>query len=185
MRGVPLREVTSGPVTVRCWQPTDAALLHEAVLDSIDHLRPWMPWARSEPLDLDDRRALISEWIRRWDAGEEHSCAIVVDSELVGACGLHRRIAPDGLEIGYRVRTGRTGAGVATEAVRALIHLAFSLDGISHVEIHHDAANIASRRVPEKVGFTLVEERPDDVEAPGEVGIEAVWRLTRPAEHPR
>lgn len=181
MRCVPLREVGSGPVTVRCWQPADAAALHEAVLDSIDHLRPWMPWARSEPLGLDHRRALIDEWIRRWDAGEEHGCAIVVDGELVGACGLHPRIGPGGLEIGYWVRSGRTGAGVATEAVRALVRLAFSLDGIDHVEIHHDVANVASRRVPEKVGFTLAEERADGAEAPGEVGIEVVWRLTRPA----
>ena len=69
---------------------------------------------------------------------------------------------------------------MATEAVRALSHLAFALDGITHVEIHHDAANVASRRVPEKVGFTRVGARADRVRAPGEVGIEVVWRLTRP-----
>ena len=180
MRSGPPSEVVSGSVTVRRWEPADAPLLHEAILDSIDHLRPWMPWAASEPLTLDARRALIDRWREAWESGADRTCAIVVDGDVVGGCGLHRRIAHNGLEIGYWVRAGRTGAGVATAAVRALVRLAFSLEVISHVEIHHDAANLASRRVPEKVGFTLVEERADATLAPGEVGIEVVWRLTRP-----
>ena len=184
MPDAPPTEVSSGQVTVRRWRPADAVLLHEAILDSVDHLRPWMPWAASEPRTLDAHCALIDEWARAWDVGEDLTCAIVVGADVVGGCGLHRRIAVDGLEIGYWVRAGRTGAGVATEAVRALIRLAFSLDGITHVEIHHDAANLASRRVPEKVGFTLVEERADGVDTPGEVGVEVVWRLARPGDGP-
>ena len=34
---------------MRCWEPRDAPLLKEAVDSSLDHLRPWMPWAHDEP----------------------------------------------------------------------------------------------------------------------------------------
>jgi ribosomal-protein-serine acetyltransferase len=49
------------------------------------------------------------------------------------------------------------------------------------VEVVHDAANTASGRVPRRLGFTEVERRArgQGAVAPGEVGIEVVWRLTR------
>lgn len=77
------------------------------------------------------------------------------------------------------MRSGRTGQGVATGAVRALIQAAFSIEGVTYVEIHHDAANAASARVPEKLGFTRLSEQPDVPAAPGEVGIDVTWRLHR------
>ncbi len=78
------------------------------------------------------------------------------------------------------MRGDRTRQGIATDAARALVEAAFSVDGITHVEIHHDAANAASRRIPEKLGFTCIGRRPDDVVAPAEVGIDVIWRLDRP-----
>jgi ribosomal-protein-serine acetyltransferase len=53
------------------------------------------------------------------------------------------------------------------------------MPGVDYVEVHHDAANVASRRIPERLGFSFVEEREDVVAAPAEVGIEWVWRLDR------
>ena len=170
-----------GSVRVRRWRMEDASGLHQLLLANLEHLRPWMGWVTAEPLSLEERRGKITEWCARWDAGEDFSYAIVEDAggELLGGCGLHRRSAPDGLELGYWVRGDRTGQGVATDAARALVVAAFSVDGISHVEIHHDAANTASRRIPEKVGFTCIGERPDDVVAPAEAGIDVIWRLDR------
>lgn len=180
MAAGPPERVRVGGVTVRRWRPEDAEALHEALLADLEHLRPWMAWVAGEPLSLDERRARLAEWSRRWDAGEDFSFAIVDDAgDVLGGCGLHRRIGPGGLEIGYWVRGDRTGRGVATDAARALVEVAFTFDDVTHVEIHHDAANAASRRVPEKVGFSRIDERPDEVVAPGEVGIEVIWRLQR------
>ncbi len=36
-------------LVLRCWNPTDAPLLKAAIDESLDELRPWMPWARNEP----------------------------------------------------------------------------------------------------------------------------------------
>jgi ribosomal-protein-serine acetyltransferase len=50
------------------------------------------------------------------------------------------------------------------------------------VEIHHDAANVASGRIPAKLGYARLGERPAaDLQpaAPGEVGTDVVWQFTR------
>ncbi|MFI5043865.1 MAG: GNAT family N-acetyltransferase [Acidimicrobiales bacterium] len=116
-----------------------------------------------------------------WEAGTDFNYGLFLGSEVVGGCGLHDRLGvTDGLEIGYWVRTGRTGRGVATTAVGALCQAAFRLGEVTHVEIHHDKANRASSRVPAKLGFRLVREIADEVYAPAEVGISCEWRLDRP-----
>lgn len=177
----PPERMSVGPVTIRRWVDADAAPLHALVLANLDHLRPWMAWIAAEPLSLPERQARIAEWTRRWDDDEDFSYAITDTSgDLLGSCGLHRRIGPTGLEIGYWVRGDRVGQGIATRAVAALTDAAFTVDGIDHVEIHHDAANLASRRIPEKNAFALVGESPDRPTAPAELGINLTWRRPRP-----
>lgn len=183
MPAQPAAPIAVDGVEVRRWRPEDASALHVLVLANVDHLRPWMPWASDEPLSSDARRELVDTWVSAWDAGADFAFAIVDTSgdELLGACGAHRRIGPGGLEIGYWVRSDMTGRGIAPAAVRAVVASVRVLDAVDHLEIHHDAANLASGRVAEKAGFRRVEERPDEVSAPGEVGIEVVWRLQLPS----
>jgi RimJ/RimL family protein N-acetyltransferase len=176
----PPESLTVDAITIRRWRADDTASLDEMVRTSVDHLRPWMPWVQNEPLSLAERTAKISRWVNEWDAAEDFAFAISDgEGQLLGVCGLHRIAEPDSLEIGYWVRAGRTGEGIATRAVQALAAAAFSMDAVAYVEIHVDAANTASARVAEKVGFTGVTERPEAPTAPGEVGIDVTWRLHR------
>ncbi len=90
------------------------------------------------------------------------------------------RIGAGGLEIGYWVHQALTGRGVATAASAALTEAAFGLPGIDHVEIHHDELNLASERIPVKLGYVCtgtVAARFDL--APGDSGMTKVWRITR------
>jgi RimJ/RimL family protein N-acetyltransferase len=158
--------------------------LQAVILANLDHLRPWVAWVAAEPLSLAEREAKIRDWNRRWDDGVDFPYAITGDSvddrgDIVGGCGLHRPDGSSGLEIGYWVRGDRLGQGIATRAVAALTEAAFSVEGVDHVEIHHDVANVASRRVPEKNGFELVGESSDEAAAPSEVGVTLIWRLRR------
>ena len=102
-------------------------------------------------------------------------------SVIVGGSGLHRRIGPHGLEIGYWIDHRRQRAGLATRVARLLTTTAFALPGIDTVEIHCDAANAASARIPEKLGFALADTTSVPVKAPGERGEERVYRMTRTA----
>lgn len=176
----PPDRLTDGAIVVRRCRAEDTEALDQAIAASVDHLRPWMAWIAHEPIPVDARRQLIAEWGERWNAGDEFVCAILAaddDRTIIGGCGLHPRIGAGGLEIGYWVRADRVRQGVATAAARLLTTAACTVDGIDRVEIHHDRANVASRAVPRRLGFAFIEERDDPVEAPGEEGVECIWRM--------
>jgi RimJ/RimL family protein N-acetyltransferase len=58
-------------------------------------------------------------------------------------------------EIGYWVRRSCKGKGYVTEAVQALVQLAFKKLGAERVEIHCSHLNEPSQRVAERCGFAL------------------------------
>jgi ribosomal-protein-serine acetyltransferase len=174
------RDEGAGALIVRRWRVDDAAPLHDALTESIEHLRPWMPWIADEPLTVDQRRARIAGWQTQWATGDR-VYGMFVGKEVVGGCGLHARIGPGGLEIGYWVRAGRTGRGYATEASRILTGIAFATPGIDRVEIRHDATNVASSRVPAKLGYVRVGDLHRPPVAPAETGVDHVWRMARDA----
>ena len=64
--------------------------------------------------------------------------------------------SPDEVELGYRLRKAAWGQGYGTEASRALIRKGFTELGVRRVVASTYADNLASRRVMEKAGLTLV-----------------------------
>jgi RimJ/RimL family protein N-acetyltransferase len=140
---------------LRCWEPTDATRLKDALDASVEHLRPWMPWAHDEPSPL----ASVAERLRlfrgRFDLDQEYVYGVfaVDDREVLGGAGLHPRSGPGSLEIGYWIRPERVRQGLATEASAALTQAAFRTCRVDRVEIHVDPANVASLGVPTKLGF--------------------------------
>ncbi len=140
---------------MRCWEPQDAPLLHEAIDVSLDDLRPWMPWAAEEPKALAERVALLRRFRGQFDLGSDFVYGIFErdESAVVGGTGLHTRVGGDAFEIGYWVRVDRAGVGLATEATAALTRVAFELCDVERVEIRTDPANERSRAIPRKLGF--------------------------------
>ena len=63
---------------------------------------------------------------------------------------------PKVVALGYRLRRAAWGKGYATEGVRTLIDLSFTELGIQRVVATTYEENLASRRVMEKAGMTLV-----------------------------
>ncbi|MGA9860230.1 MAG: GNAT family N-acetyltransferase [Solirubrobacteraceae bacterium] len=174
-----LPELIDGPgeLTLRRWTATDAPHLERAVTESVEHLRPWMPWAAEEPIGLRRRRQMIAGWEADWAEGGDVLMGIFLAGQIAGGCGLHRRIGPGGLEIGYWVHPAFLRRGLATGAAGLLAATTLDRPDISHVEIHHDKANHASAGVPRKLDFTLVAEVDEEPQAPAEIGVEWRWRL--------
>ena len=166
-------------LTLRRWVHADAPALSAAILESADHLRPWMPWIASEPVRLDDRVALIDRWNADWEQGGDLVVGIFMNGTVVGGSGLHRRRGPGVLEIGYWVHVDHVRKGIASEVSEVLTAVAFTVADIERVEIHHDKANEASAGVPRRIGFTLADEAPNAVLAPGETGTDCRWIITR------
>jgi RimJ/RimL family protein N-acetyltransferase len=170
-------EEEAGALVLRRWLPDDAPALGRAVAESAEHLRPWMAWIADEPLPVARRRAMIEKWGRDWADGGDVVLGAFLDGRIAGGCGLHRRIGPHGLEIGYWTHSAFLRRGLATRVAALLTEAALALPAVTHVEIHHDKANLASAGVPRTLAFQWLGEAADEPEAPGELGIECRWRM--------
>ena len=169
--------IEHAPVTLRRYRAEDADALFQAVTESLDHLRPWLPWAAE--YSRESAEEFLAGSVKDWDEGTAYNYAIVTGDALVGSIGLMTRCGPGGLEIGYWVRSAYTGRGLATAATAALVGQAFGLPGVDWVEIVHDELNVASGQIPRKLGFTEAGRRPLDAPSPSGTGTGVVWRLTR------
>jgi RimJ/RimL family protein N-acetyltransferase len=169
----------SGFVTVRRWRVADARALCEAVSESLETLLPWMDWAHEPLLGAAERRLEIGLAEKNWGSSGESRYGIFVGDTVAGSCGLHRRVGPRGLEIGYWLVPQFMGRGIATLAAGMLTDAAFTLPAVEFVEIHHDRANTRSGAVPERLGYRLLSEVVAPPKAPSDVGIECQWRVTR------
>lgn len=173
--------VAAGPLTLSRLTAADGPDLYEAAAASLAHLRPWMPWAQ------DFSRATIEEFVDRTgvrDHGPVSDAPYVVrdgTGTLVGVCGLHARLRPDALEIGYWVAAAHVRRGVTSLAAAALTAAALDVAGVAHVEIHHDRANHASAGVPAKLGYELVAKERSEAATPAASGEHWHWRMTREA----
>jgi RimJ/RimL family protein N-acetyltransferase len=173
-------------LVLRSWDPADAALLNQAVQESLEHLQPWMPWARGELPSLQERIG----WLRRcrgaFDLGEDYTYGIFnpTESRVLGGSGLHTRLGAGAREIGYWIHKDYINQGYATETAAALTKAAFEIEGVNRVEIHCDPLNARSAAVPRKLGYTLEAVLKQRVETePGVWRDSMVWTLTA-SEYP-
>lgn len=179
---VPAPRVNAGWLVCRRVEPGDAGALYDAVTVSAEHLRPWMPWAEGYTPEL--AQAFVEGNVARSGnpaVPEASYLACHSGGQLLGVCGLHARLGPGALEIGYWIDVRHTRRGVATLAAAALTELAMNTPGVQVAEIHHDRDNRASGAVPVRLGYELVATVDDEPAAPGEVGVELQWRMTRAA----
>jgi RimJ/RimL family protein N-acetyltransferase len=153
----PAYRIKTPRLVIRCWDPKDAPLLKQAVDDNIDHLLPWMSWARQEPETLQAKVERLRIARGKFDLNQDFGYGIFSPDEslVLGAAGLHARVGEGAREIGYWIHRGHINQGLATEAASALVKVAFEVDCIDRVEIHCDPNNTRSAAVPRKLGFTL------------------------------
>jgi len=153
--GEPPRQVVTARLLLRPYHPRDAALLKDAVDSSLEHLRTFMEWAWSAPEAESIVRDRLKDFRRSFERGHDWIYGIFTpdERELVGGCGLHRRIGPEALEIGYWIRASRVRQGLAFEAAAALTRVSFEQCGAIRTEIHVDPANLPSIGVAEKLGY--------------------------------
>lgn len=178
----PERIELDGALVVR-HRPHHAGALAAAIGASLEHLRPWMPWADAEAATAEFQRRRLTEEDPAWEQDENYVMLIVDpdESEVLGGTGFHRRGGPGTVEIGYWLRADQTGKGLMTRVAAALTAVGLDLDGIEQVEIHCDEANIASAGVPRRLGYELVEVVERERLAPADSGRHQVWVTRRAA----
>jgi RimJ/RimL family protein N-acetyltransferase len=141
---------------IRCYEPEDAPLLKAAVDSSIEHLLPWMPWARFEPQSVEDKVQLLRSFRGQFDLDQSYIYGIFSpdETEQLGGTGLHPRANEGSLEIGYWVAVGATGRGIATEVTAVLTRVGFELAGLDRIDIQVEPTNERSLAIPRKLGYT-------------------------------
>ena len=152
----PPYRIETDRLVIRCYEPEDAAQLKEAVDASLDHLRPWMPWARYEPQPLDQKIELLRMFRGQFDTDVNYTYGIFTpdESRLLGGSGLHPRGGPGSLEVGYWIRADETGQGIATEVTAVLTRAGVEHGGLERVDVQVDPENERSLSIPRKLGFT-------------------------------
>lgn len=169
-------QITGDRLTLRRWKPADAEHLKQAIDETLEGLKRWVPWGAAEPSELPVIRERLEKFEREFGHGGNWGFGIFDrdEQQLWGGIGLHGRIGPTAVEIGYWVRKSGEGLGIASTAVMMLTPVAMAA-GVSHVEIHCDPVNAASARVAAKAGFHHVETRERDYTAMGEPRDTMVW----------
>lgn len=152
----PAYRIRTSHLVLRCWNPGDAPLLKEAIDASLEHLRPWMPWADEEPEPVEKKIARLRHFRSRFDRDEDYVYAVFNPEEtrVLGGTGLHTRLGYRALEIGYWIHVDFINRGFATELSAALTKVAFEINHVQRVEIHCDPRNVRSAAVPGKLGYT-------------------------------
>lgn len=158
-------ELHTSRLVLRRWRPGDAVALQPVLAANVAHLAPWIPWRVAEPLDAGPLAVRLAEFSTAFDETREWRYGLFAseDGTVVGevslfprnSAGRVTRDAADHLEIGYWVRSDRTGEGLATEAARAARDLAATIGGVSRITIHCDERNAASAAIPQRLGFQL------------------------------
>ncbi len=163
-------KIESERLYIRPCLPGDGKIVHEAIVRSKEQLKMWLPFAKEERTvdEVEDGiRQSYAEFIKRTDF-RLHIFLKETD-ELIGSTGFHRvdwEIPK--VEIGYWLDTRHTRKGYMREVVQTLTTFAFDTLQVNRVEIRCDEKNIASRRIPEKLGYVLEGTlRNDDVSVSG------------------
>jgi RimJ/RimL family protein N-acetyltransferase len=175
--GVPERLTLDDGVVIRRYVEDDIAEQVDVVNADLDHLAPWMPWAQ-EPATLEGQLAWFRDTDKQWDEGTGFGFGIyAVDGSLVGGVGFHVRNGPGALEIGYWLARAAEGKGLMTRVAAALTAAAASVEGVTRVEIHCDAANVRSAAIPERLGYSLVRIEEREIVAPAESGRHLIYAI--------
>lgn len=125
--------------------------------------------------------AAFDRWQRHW---EERGFGLLAvewreTGELIGRAGPQfHAYWPHDPEIGWAVDPAWWGRGIATEAGEAAVGWAFGVLDFDRVVSITTEANLASRRVMEKLGFQLHEQ------VPSEWGPLWIHALCRPCRRP-
>lgn len=151
----PAYRIETERLVVRCWAPEDAPALQQALGENLEHLRPWMPWIDQEPELLDAKIERLRGFRGRFDLGQDFTYGIfdLDETRVLGGSGLHTRVGPGALEIGYWIHKDHINRGYATELVAAVTRIGFAVHDIDRLEIRVDPANLASAAVPRKLGY--------------------------------
>ena len=147
-------QLSDGLILLRAPKASDVPAIQQAIRESLTELHPWMDWATD---DYDE--ASTWRWLEAIQLAWEHASGFhfaITDAhsgEYIGGCsvdGINEKLRS--CNLGYWVRTSRTGQGIASQAASLAAKFAFETVGLTRVEIVIAVENVASQRTAQKAG---------------------------------
>lgn len=122
---------------------------------SDEEVAKYLSWSAHQSEEL--TKQVIDRWIEEYQSEETYQWAIELkeQAENIGSISILDVNTADGNgKIGYCIGKSWWGQGIVTEALTAVLELAFTEIGFERIEARHDVENPASGRVMEKCGLT-------------------------------
>jgi RimJ/RimL family protein N-acetyltransferase len=181
----PPHEVRTERLILRSARAGDGPGLRLAIGVSLNEFFPWLSFSAQlsdhETLErvsrLGQAKFLEGEFYvwRVWEPG----------GQLVGTVDLHsiNRAVPS-CEIGFWLRSDRTGRGLAQEFVTAAIEIAHNTLKVERIEARCDQRNERAWHLVERLGFAFEGLARDEYgDAAGELCSRKVYALVRSPQH--
>jgi len=127
--------------------------LHQLILENLDHLRPWEPWAHGEQ-SVDGFRIYTRGALTDWIEGRSLPAVILQDGAPIGVAGATIDAYLATAQLGYWIAARHQGRGAVTRAVAAILDHLSTTRAIQRTEIRTAVRNRRSRAVAERLGFT-------------------------------
>jgi ribosomal-protein-serine acetyltransferase len=129
--------------------------LRAAIDESLEEVQRWLPWGAEEPSTLEHLGRRIDKYAAECADGTAWRLALVDEStgRFLGSGALLPYPGPGALEVGYWIRKGEAGRGLATRAAAALVRYAFRERGVERMELWTKPGNDASAAVARRLGF--------------------------------
>ena len=150
-------ELVTERLIIRSPSQEDAEGLIDAIEESIDDLKVWMPWADHIP-SLSEAQENCAMAVKNFKDGKDYRLHFFLKETgtFLGGSGLHRGDwSVPKFEIGYWIRRSFSGKGYVTEAVNEITRYAFEELQANRIEIMMSTMNEKSWHVAERSGYTL------------------------------
>ncbi len=141
-------------IYLRRFHADDIPALYAAACESLGELCACMTWCHPG-YSLEDSTSFVLKTHNQWEKREHFSFAICdsTNRTFLGSIGLsHLNTVHRFANLGYWVRSGCAGRGIATAAARLIARWAFAELTLNRMEIVVAVNNLPSQRVAEKLG---------------------------------
>lgn len=153
--------ITTPRLLIRNPEIGDAVKINPGIIETLDKLKPLMPWAKQNH-SITDSEDFVKQAATNWmlkNNEEPYLNFFLFEKnthDFIGGVSFHHyNWDVPCLEIGYWVRDKYAGQGYIIEAVNALTRYAFIQLQMKRVEIRCDVANIRSKKIAESLGYHL------------------------------
>jgi ribosomal-protein-serine acetyltransferase len=146
--------LASGKILLRPYRPADAMTVYGAACESVGEVSKWLPWCHAG-YQLKESKNWIKTCAASWKKGTAYEFGVFDEQtgEFLGGCGLNHIDADyKTANLGYWIRSSRTGQGAAPDAVALLVRFGFDELKLNRIEIIAAVENARSQRVAEKAG---------------------------------